>query len=60
MEPAASQDFDPADVGSRSISDVALRHSITSSARKMSVGGTARPCALAVLAFIVKMYFIGI
>ena len=36
------------------------RYSITSSAVASSVGGTVRPSALAVFAFIAKLYFVGI
>jgi hypothetical protein len=34
-------------------------HSITSSARESSVGGTSRPSALAVLRFITSSYLVG-
>ena len=39
--------------------DVAAVHSITSSARARSVGGTSRPSALAVLRLITSSYFVG-
>src|SRR5215468_3758971 len=39
--------------------ELASLHSITSSARASSVGGTSRPSALAVLRLITNSYFVG-
>src|SRR5262245_12078800 len=39
--------------------ELALVHSITSSARASSVGGTSRPSALAVLKLIASWYLVG-
>ena len=44
---------------SRQVALAALDHSITSSARTSTLGGTSRPSALAVLRLIVSSYFVG-
>ena len=41
------------------IADIAPSHSINSSARPISVFGTLRPSALAVLRLIARLYFVG-
>src|SRR5258705_1782124 len=41
------------------INDIAPAHSITSSARASSVGGTSMPSALAALRLITSSYFVG-
>ena len=59
LPPIADIDRRLADVRFVPIADIAPIHSITSSARPISVFGTLRPSALAVLRLMTSSYFVA-